>query len=55
MLFRSVPALKSGAWSVYVPHEIEWVMEHDEEPQRDPRYRRISDLGALAAVVAEIG
>jgi len=50
-----VPALKSGAWGVYVPHEIEWAMEHDEEPDGDPRYRRIGHLGGLAAVTAEIG
>ncbi|MEO8883313.1 MAG: HAD family hydrolase [Devosia sp.] len=50
-----VPALKSGAWGVYVPHEMAWAMEHDEEPTSQKRYRRIGDLGELAALVAEAG
>ncbi len=50
-----VPALRAGAWGVHVPHEYEWSIEHDDEPNDDPRYRRIADLGELAKIVAEIG
>lgn len=50
-----VPALRAGAWGVYVPHEHVWSIEHDEEPHGDPRYRRIDGLGELASVVREIG
>ncbi|HVX82907.1 MAG TPA: HAD family hydrolase [Devosiaceae bacterium] len=50
-----VPALATGAWGVYVPHDITWAIEHEEEPATAARYRRIRDLGRLAGVVAEIG
>ena len=50
-----VPALEAGSWGVYVPHEISWAIDHEAEPEGDPRYRRITDLGELAGVVAEIG
>jgi putative hydrolase of the HAD superfamily len=49
-----VPALEAGAWGVYVPHEITWAIEHESEPEDRPRYRRIGDLGALAALVEAI-
>jgi len=50
-----VPALEAGAWGVHVPHEIDWAIEHEDEPAAAPRYRRISDLSGLAGLVAEIG
>lgn len=50
-----VPALAAGAWGIYVPHDITWVMEHHEEPQGAARYRQIKDLGELAGIVEEIG
>ena len=50
-----VPALAAGAWGIYVPHDITWVMEHHEEPQGAARYRQIRDLGELAGIVEEIG
>jgi putative hydrolase of the HAD superfamily len=50
-----VPALAAGAWGVFVPHEINWALEHHEEPEGAPRYRRIADLSGLADVVDEIG
>ena len=49
------PALAAGAWGVFVPHESNWALEHHEEPEGAARYRRIADLGGLAAVVEEIG
>ena len=50
-----VPALDAGAWGVFVPHEINWALEHHDEPEGVERYRRIADLGGLAALVEEIG
>jgi len=50
-----VPALKAGAWGVHVPHEIDWAIEHEDEPEGEARYRQIKDLSGLAAVVEEIG
>jgi putative hydrolase of the HAD superfamily len=50
-----VPAIRAGAWGVYVPHELTWVLEHVPEPAAEPRFRRIDDLGQLAALIEEIG
>ena len=50
-----VPAIEAGGWGVYVPHGMTWALEHAEEPADRPRYRRLEDLGGLAALVSEIG
>ena len=50
-----VPALTAGSWGVFVPHEITWAIEHEEEPAGAPRYRRIADLGELLGVIGSIG
>jgi putative hydrolase of the HAD superfamily len=50
-----VPAIEAGAWGVYVPHELTWVLEHVPEPATEPRFRRIDDLGQLAALIEAIG
>ena len=42
-----IPALQAGAWGVYVPHEMNWVLEHAERPGDHPRFREITWLGAL--------
>ena len=49
-----VPAIKSGSWGVFVPHEHEWVLERAAVPET-PRYREIPDFGALPALVESIG
>jgi len=50
-----VPALDAGAWGVFVPHEINWALEHHDEPEGAERYRQIGDLSELAGLVREIG
>ncbi len=50
-----VPAIEAGGWGVYVPHGMTWALEHAEEPADRPRYRRLDDLGGLAALVSGIG
>jgi putative hydrolase of the HAD superfamily len=50
-----VPAIAAGSWAVYVPHELNWVLEHDEEPVGAPRYRHLEHLGHLLPLIAEIG
>jgi putative hydrolase of the HAD superfamily len=50
-----VPAIRAGAWGVYVPHELTWVLEHVPEPEEEPRFRRIETLGQLAGLIKEIG
>ena len=49
-----VPAIEAGSWGVFVPHELTWVVEHVEAPDRHPRFRQIEHLGQLAATIAEI-
>jgi putative hydrolase of the HAD superfamily len=49
-----VPAIEAGAWGVYVPHALTWVLEHVDEPLDAPRYRRLNHLGELAGLVREI-
>jgi putative hydrolase of the HAD superfamily len=50
-----VPAIRAGAWGVYVPHELTWTLEHVPEPVGEARFRRIDGLGRLAGLVVEIG
>jgi putative hydrolase of the HAD superfamily len=50
-----VPALASGAWGVHVPSGFNWALDAHDEPIGSPRFRRLSDLGALPALVGEIG
>ncbi|MDQ0454966.1 HAD family hydrolase [Rhizobium paknamense] len=49
-----VPALATGAWGVFVPHELTWVLEHVEKPVDAPRFRELPDLRALPELVASI-
>ena len=50
-----VPALNAGAWGAYVPFEINWALEHHDEPEGATRYRRLADLSELPRLVEEIG
>lgn len=50
-----VPAIAAGAWGVFVPHELTWVLEHVEKPTEAPRFREIADLSHLPALIADIG
>ncbi|MBP2547883.1 putative hydrolase of the HAD superfamily [Neorhizobium galegae] len=49
-----VPAIASGAWGVFVPHELTWVLEHVERPLEAPRFREIETLGQLPDLIAQI-
>lgn len=46
-----VPAIEAGGWGVYVPHSLTWALEHTDEPEREPRFRRINHLGELIDLV----
>ena len=50
-----VPAIAAGSWGVYIPHDLNWVLEHAEEPVDSPRYRRLAHLGELTALIDGIG
>jgi len=50
-----LPAIEAGCFGVYVPHELNWVLEHAETPLASPRFRQIASLGELLPLVREIG
>lgn len=49
-----VPAIAAGSWGIYVPHELTWVLEHEEEPEGNPRFRRIESLGKLPPLIRQM-
>ncbi|AOG10321.1 HAD family hydrolase [Agrobacterium sp. RAC06] len=49
-----VPAIAAGAWGVFVPHELTWVLEHVDKPEEAPRFREIPDLGHVPDLVASL-
>ena len=49
-----VPAIAAGSWGVYIPHDLNWALEHAEEPVGSPRYRRLAHLGQLMDLIDEI-
>jgi len=49
------PVIKAGGWAVHVPHDLTWVVEHDEPPVDAPRFATRPDLGHLPDLVRKIG
>jgi putative hydrolase of the HAD superfamily len=49
-----VPAIAAGAWGVFVPHELTWVLEHVDKPEEAPRFREIPDLGHVPDLVMSL-
>lgn len=50
-----VPVVEIGGWGVFVPHGLEWELEAAAPPENAPRFREITDLGALPDLVKSIG
>jgi putative hydrolase of the HAD superfamily len=50
-----LPAIEAGSFGVYVPHELNWALEHAEVPLHSPRFRQIPSLGELLPLVRGIG
>lgn len=46
-----IPAIEAGAWGVYVPHELTWVIEHAAAPADHPRYREVSAVSELPSLI----
>ena len=46
-----VPAIEAGSWGVYVPHDLTWVLERVDPPDRHARFRQINELGALPGLI----
>jgi putative hydrolase of the HAD superfamily len=49
-----VPAIDAGGWGVYVPHGLQWEIEHADPPDHSPRYREITDLSGLPDLIDDI-
>ncbi|WP_309084306.1 HAD family hydrolase [Chelativorans sp.] len=49
-----VPAIRSGAWGVLVPHELTWTYEQQKPPLGELRFREIPHLGKLQDLLEEI-
>ena len=49
-----VPALSAGGAGIFVPHEIAWELEHDDEPVSHARYRRVAHLGEVEQAIGEL-
>jgi putative hydrolase of the HAD superfamily len=49
-----VPAIAAGGWGVHVPHELTWVLEHEDAPEDNPRFRRIAGLNGLIPLLGQI-
>ncbi len=49
-----VPALQAGSWGVHVPHELNWAIDHAEEPQVTDRYHRVTHLGEVVGLVKSL-
>ncbi|MEP6065046.1 MAG: HAD family hydrolase [Paracoccaceae bacterium] len=48
------PMIDAGGWGVYVPHDLQWDIEHAEPPNDHTRYHEITDLGALPELLDRI-
>jgi putative hydrolase of the HAD superfamily len=46
-----IPAIDSGAWGVYVPHDLTWVIKHATPPATAERYRALDNLGVLPQLI----
>lgn len=46
-----LPAIAAGAWGIYVPHDLNWQLEHADHPQNTARFREITDLSALPDLI----
>ena len=49
-----VPVIEAGGWGIHVPHELTWVLEHEEAPDGNPRFRRIDNLSLLLPLLGQI-
>lgn len=45
------PMIDAGGWGIYVPHGLQWEIEHATPPVDSPRYHEIADLGAVPALL----
>ncbi|SFJ85703.1 HAD family hydrolase [Celeribacter neptunius] len=49
-----LPPIAAGAWGVYIPHNFTWEIEQAKAPDAHPRYRQLSSLRDLPALIASV-
>ena len=49
-----LPVIEIGGWGVFVPHGLEWEIEKADPPRDAPRYRSLTDLGELPALIENL-
>ena len=49
-----VPALAVGAWGVFIPHALTWILEHVEKPADAPRFRELPEIADLVPLIRDI-
>lgn len=49
-----LPAIEAGSWGVHVPFHLSWALEHAEAPLSHPRFRSLTDLSGLPALVQRL-
>ena len=49
-----LPVLEVGAWAVYVPYEVTWILEQADEPINNPRYHKIDALNELPDLLQQL-
>ncbi len=49
-----IPALDAGGWGVFIPHDLNWAMEHARVPENHARFRRIDTLAALPPLIGTL-
>ncbi|MBN9307071.1 MAG: HAD family hydrolase [Devosia sp. 67-54] len=50
-----VPAIEAGCFGIHIPSDYVWSMDIDSDPQDISRFRRLTSIADVAAIVAEIG
>ena len=48
------PMIESGGWGIYVPHGLQWEIEHAEPLLDHPRYHEIETLAAFPELLNRI-
>lgn len=46
-----IPAIEAGSWGVHVPHDTTWALEHAEPPEDADRFRQITSIERLPALL----
>ena len=49
-----LPAIKAGAWGVYIPHGVIWEVEAADAPEGHPRFFETTDFTQLHKIIARI-